>query len=117
MPTAAELLQQLPKEYSRDQAQTWIDTVLALTDLKDVPIDVPREFREKKVQLPEIEAAVYREILATYGEPTHVLKEGQSTKTPNVTLLFVWALGEKYRLGLRYRTHVTPTGIFKYDLR
>jgi hypothetical protein len=120
MTTTAEFIAQIPQPYSRGAVATWVGLVLAQVPADQVAVTEapPREPEKVQVHLPAIEAEMYRQLIARFGTNSS-LKDatGQLTDDPNIPLLFLWGLNDKYGLGLRLETMVSRDGILQYDVR
>jgi hypothetical protein len=120
MTTTAEFIAQIPQPYSVGAIEQWVSIVLAQVpaDQAAVTEAPPREPEKVQVRLPALEAEMYRQLIARFGtDPSLKDANGQETDDPNIPLLFLWGLNDKYGLGLRLETMVSRNGILQYDVR
>lgn len=87
--------------------EQFIQHILAITPLENC--EITGTTRDRSVKLPDFELSFYKRFVELYGDPRY-------NEEPNPTLLFQWALIDKYNLNLRLRVEITPDGIFRYKL-
>jgi hypothetical protein len=76
-----EFLQSLPKEPSKQEAEQWVMSVLAVTPISEVAIE--NSGHDKKVNLPLLEIELFREMLKQFGKPGILPKENRLVGDPN----------------------------------
>lgn len=113
MLTVENLLASFPTKPNEDAVKKWIGEVLMQSE-KAPEVGVGSK---KEVKLPEVEAALYRALIQHYGEPRHIekpKKRKKEYKGANPSLLFKWALGQRYRFGLRLLTVIEADDTMHY---
>lgn len=117
MSKVKEFISTFPEEPNEREVKRWVNNVLkASKKIKRKETGVGVELR---VELPAIEAAIYRELVRLYGEPEYVetpIKKKKQYKGPNPSLLFTWALQEKYDFGLRLYTQIDADNTMHYQV-